>query len=189
MSKDFEFKIKTQKEAKKVQEAPPISGLKGRMAVGFESEIKKAQEAKKMQEASKESVPISKGLIGRMAIGFESEIKAQKEAKKMQQNSIKPLIDIIDNANLQNPNHAEELKKVQTQLANCFKENKLAAHNRVDQYLKSEASQDRQEVMKDSKLPFKDKIYSLIVKMSDALGISSLKNYCQKKLDEHAVQR
>lgn len=43
--------------------------------------------------------------------------------------------------------------------------------------------------MKDSKLPFKDKIYSLIVKMSDALGVSSLKNYCQKKLDEPAVQR
>ncbi|MCC8370836.1 MAG: hypothetical protein LN566_05840 [Rickettsia endosymbiont of Stiretrus anchorago] len=155
MSKDFESKIKTQKEAKKVQEAPPISGLKGRMAVGFESEI---ENAKKAQEASKDS-------------------------------TLKPLINIIDNANLQNPNHAEELKKVQTQLANCFKENKLAAHNRVDQYLKSEASQDRQEVMKDSKLPFKDKIYSLIVKMSDALGISSLKNYCQKKLDEHAVQR
>ncbi|WP_341794710.1 hypothetical protein [Rickettsia endosymbiont of Rhinocyllus conicus] len=119
MSKDFESKTKTQKEAKKVQEAPPVSGLKGRMALGFESEIKKA-----------------------------------KEAKKMQQNSIKPLIDIIDNANLQNPNQVEELKKVQTQLANCFKENKLATHNKVDQYLESKASQDRQEVMKDAKLPF-----------------------------------
>ncbi|WP_342170158.1 hypothetical protein [Rickettsia endosymbiont of Seladonia tumulorum] len=103
MSKDFESKIKTQKEAKKVQEAPPVSGLKGRMALGFESEIKKAKEAKKMQ---------------------------------------------------QNPNQVEELKKVQTQLANCFKENKLATHNKVDQYLESKASQDRQEVMKDAKLPF-----------------------------------
>ncbi|MCC8377522.1 MAG: hypothetical protein LN567_03930 [Rickettsia endosymbiont of Graphium doson] len=155
MSKDFESKTKAQKE----QEAPLISGLKGRMAVGFESEIKKAQkEAKKVQEASKDS-------------------------------TLKPFINIIDNANLQNPNQVEELKKVQKQLANCFKENNSAAHNKVDQYLKSEASQDRQEVMKDSKLPFKDKIYKLIGKMSGALGISSLKNYCQKKLDEHAVQR
>ncbi|HJD67127.1 MAG TPA: hypothetical protein LFV66_01445 [Rickettsia endosymbiont of Bembidion lapponicum] len=78
----------------------------------------------------------------------------------------------------QNPSHAEELEKVQTKLANCLKENKLAAPSKVDQYLKSEASQDRQEVMKDSKLPFKDKIYKLIGKMSGALGISSLKNYC-----------
>ncbi|MGI4752796.1 MAG: hypothetical protein ACRYE8_03595 [Janthinobacterium lividum] len=119
----------------------------------------------------------------------ESKKNAQKEAKKMQQNSIKPLIDIIDNANLQNPDQVEELKKVQTQLANCFKENKLAVHNKLDQYLESKASQDRQEVMKDSKLPFKDKIYKIIGKMSVALGISSLKNYCQKKLDEYAVQR
>ncbi|HJD60966.1 MAG TPA: hypothetical protein LFV90_02190 [Rickettsia endosymbiont of Columbicola hoogstraali] len=114
-----------------------------------------------------------------MSKDFESKIKTQQEAKKIQQNSIKPFIDIIDNANLQNPNQVEELKKVQTQLANCFKENGLAAHNKVDQYLESKASQDRQEAMKDSKLPFKDKIYKLIGKMSGALGISSLKNYCQ----------
>lgn len=159
MSKDFESKTKAQKQAEKVQEAPPISGLKGRMAIGFESEIKKAQkEAKKIKEASKDS-------------------------------TLKPLINIIDNANLQNPNQVEELKKVQKQLANCFKENGLAAHNKVDQYLESKASQDRQEAMQDSKLPFKDKIYKLIGKMLGALGISSLKNYCQKKLDEHAVQR
>lgn len=82
----------------------------------------------------------------------------------MQQNSIKPLIDIIDNANLQNPNNAEELKKVQTKIANYLKENKLAAHNKVDQYLESKASQDHQEVMKDAKLPFKDKIYNLVKK-------------------------
>lgn len=152
MSKDLESKIKAQKEAKKVQEALPISGLKGRMALGFEFEIKKAQ------EASKDS-------------------------------TLKPLINIIDNVNLQNPNHAEELTKVQKQLANCLKENKLADPDKVDQYSKSKASKDRQEVMKDSKLPFKDKIYKLIGKMSGDLDISSLKNYCQKKLDEHAIQR
>ena len=68
-----------------------------------------------------------------MAVGFESEIKKAQEAKNIQEASkdstLKPLINIIDNANLQNPNQVEELKKVQTQLANCFKENKLAAHN------------------------------------------------------------
>ena len=122
MSKDFESKIKTQEKVQKVQEVPPILGIKGRMAVGFESEIKKAQEAKKIKEASKDS-------------------------------TLKPLINIIYNANLKNPNQVEELEKVQKQLANCFKENGLAAHNKVDQYLESKASQDRPEAMKDSKLP------------------------------------
>ncbi|MGU9987058.1 MULTISPECIES: hypothetical protein [unclassified Rickettsia] len=51
-----------------------------------------------------------------MAVGFESEIKKAQEAKKIQEASkdstLKPLINIIDNANLQNPNQVEELKKV-----------------------------------------------------------------------------
>jgi len=116
------------------------------------------------------------------------KVQLSQKERTVQASELNPIIQVIDNADLQNST-SENLEKIQNKVINVVRKQNLTEPKPLDDYSQNHAAQDRQEIMQNDKLPFKDKIYSVVNKLAEACHISKLSNYCQKKLDEHAMER